>query len=55
MCLPTLNPNIWQMRGLRKDEVEGEMYPTNFISLEKTLILGASKECHGLPRVSATS
>lgn len=44
----THTPNTWQRRGLRQDEVEGEIYSTNLISLEKTLILAASKKCHGL-------
>lgn len=44
----TYTPNTWQRRGLRQDEVEGEIYSTNLISLEKTLILAASKKCHGL-------
>lgn len=44
----TPTPNTWQRRGLRQDVDEGEIYSTNLISLEKTLILAASKKCHGL-------
>lgn len=44
----TPTPNTWQRRGLRQDEVEGEIFSTNLISLEKTLILAALKKCHGL-------